>query len=93
MRRKGELIKPSPNSFRFADAVYKSLGTNFLPFSTPQNSGTIKVKLENVSFSVPALLDLDVIDLHSLTTWTVNNTLVKRIVKGGMQKDLWSVKG
>lgn len=90
-RRRGTL-RNSKNSFRFADAVYESLGTIFIPLRTPRHVKAIPVELDVVTANVPALLGLDAMDGHCLTPCTVSNTLVKRVVKNGKPVDLWSVK-
>lgn len=90
-RQRG-LLKPSINSFRFADTVYESLGTVVLPLSTPRHVRTIQVELDVVSANVPALLGLDAMDAHSVTPCTVTNSLVKRVMVNGRPVDQWRLK-
>lgn len=77
-RRRG--LKPLENVHRFDDSVYKSLGTVFIPLTTPQHVDPIEVELDVVKYNIPAFLGLDAIYLHDITTYTVTNTSVRRIV-------------
>lgn len=71
--------RPSGNSFRFADAVYKSLGKISIPLHTPAGIPNIPVEVDIVEADIPALLGLDVLDEESLTPCTVSNRLIKRM--------------
>lgn len=73
-------ILPSRNRFRFADAVYESLGRISIPLSVPRGIPQVFVELDIVDADIPALLGMDVMDKESLTHCTVSNRLIKRIV-------------
>lgn len=76
--KKKFFLRPSTKNFRFADAVYQSLGTIDFPLSTPRGIPIIFVKMEVVSADIPALFGLEVLDDHSLTADTVKNFLVRK---------------
>ncbi len=73
-------MSKSKRRYRFADAVYSSLGTVELPLATPNGLPLIYVSLDIVCANVPALLGLDILDSESLFADTVTNRLVKRVV-------------
>lgn len=62
----------SDRRFRFADAVFESLGRIDLPLATPNGIPTVFLSLDVVSADVPALLGF-VLDHFSLTPDTVQN--------------------
>lgn len=70
---------PSNNRFRFADAVYESLGRTSLPLRTPPGIPAIMVEMDVVNADIPALLGMDLLDKESLTPCTVSNRLAKRV--------------
>lgn len=71
-------LRPSTKRFRFAAAVYQSLGTIDVFLSTPTVISKIFGKMEVVSGDIFTHLDLDVSDNHSSTAGTVDNFLVKK---------------
>lgn len=72
-------LRKSNNRFRFADAVFKSLGKVLLQLRTVPGQPTIDVELDVVSADIPALLGMDLLDRESLTPCTVMNILVNRV--------------
>ncbi len=89
-------ISKSKRRYRFADAVYSSLGTVEIPLETPNGIPLMSVGLDIVSADVPALLDLDILDSESLFADTMTNRLVKRVVTSEPDEPLryvdeWSV--
>ena len=79
LKSRAPTLNPSRNRFRFADAVYNSLGQIKLPLLTPPGQPTIDVILYVVTADIPSLLGMDLLDKESLTPCTVMNRLVKRL--------------
>lgn len=90
--RRTKKLKPSMNSFHFADTVFESVGTIVLPPRTPHRGETILFEMDVVDADVPALLRMDAMNEHSLNPCLVTNTLVKRVVKQGKVLDIWSIR-
>lgn len=72
-------LRPSTKSFQFAVSTYKSLDTIYVPRSTSIKISNIYIKPDFVVADVPALLGLNVLDLHFLTADTVMNRIVKTL--------------
>ena len=60
-------LNSSRNRFRFADAVFNSLGQIVLPLLTPLGQPSINVTLDVVTADIPALLGMDLLNRESLT--------------------------
>lgn len=71
-------LKKIRERFRFANAIFDSLGTLNIPLATPSGIKTLLITLDVVTADVPVLLGLDVMDLHSVTPDFVPNRLVKK---------------
>ncbi len=93
--RRPKLIR-SRNSFRFADAVYDSLGKVVIRLKTPTGQPPVFVEVDVVSADIPPLLGMDLLDRESLTPCTISNRLIKRIPifkeNGEIEYlDIWSI--
>lgn len=87
--RQGKKLKPSLNSFRFADTVFESLGTTVLPIRTSFHVDAMIVEMDVVKEkNIPAILGLDAMDEQSLTLCIMTKTLVKLVVKHGKATDI-----
>lgn len=63
-------IKMSQNGFKFANKTYSSLGIVQILSYTPPGVPTIMVPLQIVQVDLPALIGLDIFDLHQLAVDT-----------------------
>lgn len=68
----------SPNSFRFANETFRSIGSTTLSLDTPVGVGTVAVHIHVVMADIPPLLGLDVPDRERLTPDVSFNVLAKR---------------
>ena len=68
----------SNRSFKFAEAVYQSLGMVVVPLETTANILVIHVVMDVVTADIPALLGLDLMDQESLTPCVVSGRFIKR---------------
>lgn len=89
-------IFPSRKKFRFAYAVYNSLGRISIFLRTCPGVSKIFVELDIVDADIPALLGMDDLDNESLTPCTFSNRLIKRSVRMAQDwkerfVDEWSV--
>jgi len=71
-------LRSSPNSFRFANETFRSIGSLTLYLETPAGVRTVPVDIDVVVADIPPLLGLDVIDRERLTPDVAFNSLAKR---------------
>lgn len=72
-------LLPSNSRFRFADAVYDSLGRISIPFLAPAGVSGLYVEMYVVAADIAALLGMDFLNKESLTPCTYSNRLIKRM--------------
>lgn len=72
-------FRQSRNRFRFADAVYDSLGIVSILLCTPPRKHRLILWMNVVEVDIAALLGLEMFDRESLTPCTVSNRLIKRV--------------
>ena len=95
-------LRRSYKKFRFADALFSSLGSVDIPLLTPDRIPPIFITTDVVSADITALLGHDVLDSESLVADTFEGRLRKRIKVSDFKKsdgkqmsdiviDAWSV--
>lgn len=65
-------LERSRERFRFADAVYDSLGKVKIPLLTKPRMPKVLFSMDVVDADIPALLVTDIFDRKSLTPFTVS---------------------
>ena len=92
INRRNMPVHASNRTFRIEDRIVKSLGMVELALETPNYIQLIPVLLDIVPVYVPALLCLDILDVHSLLAENVSSRLWHRVLSSEVPLEVEDVR-